>query len=385
MARNMIRQFFGTKLDSRIRVVREGDTLVTGRHTLQFVAAPMVHWPEVLMTYDRTDKLLLTADAFGCFDALNGRLFADEVDFDRDYMDAARRYYTNIVGKYGPQVQAVLKKAAALEIRMLLPLHGFVWRKYLEDILDKYDLWSRYEPEEKGVLIAYSSVYGNTESAANVLACRLAEAGVHLEMYDVSVTPVSYVLAAAFKFSHVVLATTTYNMGVFITMENLLHDIAQHNLKGRKYLLIENGSWSPAAAKGMEAILEPLGWERLAPTLTLKSALPEEKLAELEAMAAAVADDLAEEPPEREPVQDAPQRRWVCKVCGYVYEGAQLPEDYKCPLCGAAAMFFKEVENKPVKKWVCDICGFVYEGTELPADFRCPLCNAPASKFTEKA
>ncbi len=387
MARNMIRQFFGAKLDSRIRVVREGDTLVAGRHTLQFVAAPMVHWPEVLMTYDRTDKLLLTADAFGCFDALNGRLFADETDFDRDYMDAARRYYTNIVGKYGPQVQAVLKKAAALEIGMLLPLHGFVWRRDLDVILGKYDLWSRYEPEEKGVLIAYSSVYGNTESAANVLACRLAEAGVPLEMYDVSVTPVSYVLAAAFKFSHVVLATTTYNMGVFITMENLLHDVAQHNLKGRKYLLIENGSWSPAAAKSMEAILEPLGWERLAPTLTLKSALPEEKLAELEAMAAAVAADLGggEEPAEEPAAEEAPARRWVCKVCGYVYEGAELPADYKCPLCGAAAMFFKETENRSVKKWVCEICGFVYEGTELPADFRCPLCNAPASRFTEKA
>lgn len=385
MARNMIRQFFGSKLDSHIRTIKEGDTLTTGRHTLQFVAAPMVHWPEVMMTYDRTDKLLLTADAFGCFDALNGKLFADEVDFDRDYLDPARRYYTNIVGKYGPQVQAVLKKAAGLEIDMLLPLHGFVWRKDLDYILGKYDLWSRYEPEEQGVLIAYSSVYGNTESAANVLACRLAEQGVAVEMYDVSVTPVSYVLAAAFKYSHVALATTTYNMGVFITMENLLHDIAQHNLKGRKYLLIENGSWSPAAAKGIEAILEPLAWERLAPTLTIKSSLQEEKLQELEAMVAAVLSDLGPAGEEEEPAaESAPQRRWVCKVCGYVYEGAELPEDYKCPLCGAAAAFFKEVENKPVKKWVCKICGFVYEGTELPEDFRCPLCNAPASQFEEK-
>ncbi len=385
MARNMIRQFFGAKFDSHIRVVKEGDTLNTGRHTLQFVAAPMVHWPEVLMTYDRTDKLLLTADAFGCFDALNGRLFADEVNFDRDYLDAARRYYTNIVGKYGPQVQAVLKKAAGLEISMLLPLHGFVWREDLGYILGKYDLWSRYEPEEKGVLIAYSSVYGNTESAANVLACRLAEQGVTVEMYDVSVTPVSYVLAAAFRFSHVVLATTTYNMGVFITMENLLHDIAQHNLQSRKYLLIENGSWSPAAAKGMEAILEPLHWERLAPTLTIKSALPEEKLADLEAMAQAVLDDLGGGEEEQSAEAAAPARKFVCKVCGYVYEGEELPEDFKCPLCGAGAAFFKEVENKPVKQFVCKICGFVYEGAELPADFRCPLCNAPASMFEEKA
>jgi flavorubredoxin/rubredoxin len=384
MAKNMMRQFFGDKFDSHIHVIKEGDTLNTGRHTLQFVSAPMVHWPEVMMTYDRTDKLLLTADAFGCFNALNGRLFADEVNFDRDYLDPARRYYTNIVGKYGPQVQAVLKKAAGLEIGMLLPLHGFVWREDLGYILGKYDQWSRYEPEEQGVLIAYSSVYGNTESAANVLACRLAERGVTVEMYDVSVTPVSYVLAAAFKFSHVVLATTTYNMGVFITMENLLHDIAQHNLQSRKYLLVENGSWSPVAAKGMEAILEPLRWERLAPTLTIKSALPEEKLAELEAMAQAVINDLnggEEEQPEE---TAAPARKYVCKVCGYVYEGDELPEDYKCPLCGAGAAYFKEVENKPVKKYVCKLCGFVYEGTELPADFRCPLCNAPADMFEEK-
>ncbi|MBE6989637.1 MAG: MBL fold metallo-hydrolase [Ruminococcaceae bacterium] len=385
MARNMVRQFFGDKFDSHIHVVKEGDTLTTGRHTLQFVAAPMVHWPEVLMTYDRTDRLLLTADAFGCFDALNGRLFADEVDFDRDYLAPARRYYTNIVGKYGPQVQAVLKKAAALEIDMLLPLHGFVWREDLGYILGKYDLWSRYEPEEKGVLIAYSSVYGNTESAVNTLACRLAERGVTVEMYDTSVTPVSYVLAAAFRYSHVVLATTTYNMGVFITMENLLHDIAQHNLQGRRYALIENGSWSPAAAKGMEAILEPLHWDRMAPTLTIKSALAEEKLAELEAMADALTADLTGGEEEEAEQPAVPARRWVCKVCGYVYEGEELPADFKCPLCGAGAAFFKEAENRPVKKYVCRICGFVYEGTELPDDFHCPLCNAPASQFEEKA
>ena len=384
MAKNMMRQFFGDKFDSHIHVVKEGDTLTAGRHILQFVTAPMVHWPEVIMTYDRTDKLLFTADAFGCFDALNGRLFADEVNIDRDYLDPARRYYTNIVGKYGPQVQAVLKKAAGLEISMLLPLHGFVWRDDLGYILGKYDQWSRYEPEEQGVLIAYSSVYGNTESAANVMACRLAERGVNVEMYDVSVTPVSYVLSAAFRFSHVVLATTTYNMGVFITMENLLHDIAQHNLQSRKYLLIENGSWSPTAAKGMEAILEPLHWERLAPTLTIKSALPADKLADLEAMAQAVIDDLngGEEGQPEEAA--APARKFVCKVCGYVYEGEELPDDFKCPLCGAGAAYFKEVENKPVKKYVCKLCGFVYEGAELPADFRCPLCNAPAEMFQEK-
>ena len=213
-AKNMLAQFFGPGYEGRISVVKEGDTLCTGRHTLHFVAAPMVHWPEVLMTYDETDKLLLTADAFGTFGALNGALFADEVDFHRDYLDEARRYYTNIVGKYGAQVQAVLKKAGGLDIQMLLPLHGFVWRQDLGYILGKYDLWSRYEPEERGVVIAYASVYGGTENAANILACRLREQGVQVAMYDTSVTPASYILAAAFRFSHVVLAAPTYNAGV---------------------------------------------------------------------------------------------------------------------------------------------------------------------------
>ena len=184
MAKTMVGQFFGPELAGRITAVKEGETLCTGRHTLRFVAAPMVHWPEVMMTYDETDKLLLTADAFGCFGALNGALFADEVDFDRDYLDEARRYYTNIVGKYGPQVQAVLKKAETLDIEMLLPLHGFVWRQELDYFLGKYDLWSRYEPEVRGVMIAYASVYGNTENAANALACRLAEKGVKVKMFS---------------------------------------------------------------------------------------------------------------------------------------------------------------------------------------------------------
>ena len=295
MAKTMIGQFFGPELSDRITVVKEGDTLTTGRHTLQFVAAPMVHWPEVLMTYDQTDKLLLTADAFGCFGALNGRLFADEVDFDREYLAEARRYYTNIVGKYGTQVQAVLKKAGGLEIQMLLPLHGFVWRENLGYILGKYDLWSRYEPEERGVLIAYASVYGNTENAANVLACRLAEQGVKVEMFDTSVTPSSYILAQAFRLSHVVFAAPTYNGGVFITMEELLHDIAAHGLANRRYLLMENGSWAPAAGRFMAKILEPLkGWTEMDGTVSMRSALTEGQADTLAALAGAIAQDVKE-------------------------------------------------------------------------------------------
>ena len=253
----------------------------------------MVHWPEVLMTYDQTDRLLLTADAFGCFGALNGHLFNDEVNFDRDYLDEARRYYTNIVGKYGPQVQAVLKKASGLEIAMLLPLHGFVWRSDLGYILGKYDLWSRYEPETRGVLIAYASVYGNTENAANILACRLAERGVPVSLYDTSVTPSSYILADAFRLSHVVFAAPTYNAGVFITMEELLHDIAAHALPNRRYALLENGSWSVTSGREMKKILEPLkGWSEVSAPITVKSALREDQLAAIDALADALAADV---------------------------------------------------------------------------------------------
>ena len=340
MAKTMVGQFFGPEVAGRITVIKEGDTLCTGRHTLRFVAAPMVHWPEVMMTYDETDKLLLSADAFGCFGALNGHLFADEVDFDRDCLDECRRYYTNIVGKYGPQVKAVLDKAAKLDIAMLLPLHGFVWRKDLDYILHKHLLWSTYQPEVRGVLIAYASIYGDTESAANILACRLAEQGVPVTMRDTSVVPLSSIVSDAFKYSHIVLASATYNMGVFICMEQLLHDLAAHKLVNRRYAILENGSWSPAAGKGMEQIIEPLHWEKVSDTLTVKSALRPDQVLQLDTLADLLAKDVsrAEEKEEK----PAGGKRYVCKVCGYVYEGDTLPEDYKCPLCGAGPQYFAE-------------------------------------------
>ncbi len=342
MAKTMVGQFFGSETAGRITVIKEGETLCTGRHTLRFVAAPMVHWPEVMMTYDETDRLLLTADAFGCFGALNGALFADEVDFDRDYLDEARRYYTNIVGKYGPQVQAVLKKAVALDIEMLLPLHGFVWREELGYLLGKYDLWSRYEPEVRGVMIAYASVYGGTENAANVLACRLAEKGVRVKMFDASVTPASYIVSAAFQYSHLVFASTTYNMGIFVTMEQLLHDIAAHALASRRYALIENGSWSPASGRKMQTLLAPLpGWSEVEPVLTVKSALRPDQAAQMERLADNLAADVLAEKAEEDASGEA-KHRYVCKVCGYVYEGDELPADYKCPLCGAGAEYFRQ-------------------------------------------
>ena len=226
-------------------------------------------------------------------------------------------------------------------IAMLLPLHGFVWRKELGYLLHKYDLWSRYEPEERGVLIAYASVYGNTENAANILACRLSERGVKVQMFDTSVTPTSYILSAAFRYSHLVFAATTYNAGVFITMEELLHDIAAHDLQNRRVVLLENGSWAPASGKGMQKILQPLkGWQQMEDTFTIRSALREDQTMQLERLAATLAADVQAAAPAEEKPEG--QHRYVCKVCGYVYEGDSLPEDYKCPLCGAGAEYFKQ-------------------------------------------
>ena len=341
-AKNMIGQFFDEETAGHVTVVKDGESLCTGRHTFAFYSAPMVHWPEVVVSYDQTDKILFSADAFGTFGALNGPLFADEVDFDRDVLDEARRYYANIVGKYGAQVQSVLQKAAGLDIRMLLPLHGHVWRRELGYILGKYELWSRYEPEVRGVMIAYASVYGNTENAANVLACRLAEKGVKVKMFDASVTPASYIVSDAFKYSHLVFAATTYNMGIFVTMEQLLLDIAAHQLAERRYALIENGSWSPVSGKKMDALLSPLkGWSAIEAPLTVKSALRPDQEAQIERLADTIAADVAKDPAS-DTDENGEKHRFVCKVCGYVYEGGTLPEDYKCPLCGAGAEYFRE-------------------------------------------
>ena len=303
----MLAQFFSLDLSDRLHVVKEGDTLCVGRHTLTFVMAPMVHWPEVMMTYDLTDKILFSADAFGTFGALNGRLFNDETDFMSENLDEARRYYTNIVGKYGPQVQAVLKKAAGLEINYVCPLHGFVWRSHFGDFLEKYLLWSSYTPEEKSVLLAYASVYGHTENAANLLAVKLTERGVRVRMYDTSVTPASFILSDAFRCSHLVFAATTYNAGMFVTMENLLHDIANHNLQNRKVAILENGSWAPASGKLMREALSKLkNIEFIGENITLLSALREDQIAQLDALADAIAADIRPVPASVAASADAP-------------------------------------------------------------------------------
>ena len=279
----MIKQYFDFDIDSRVQIVEEGDTLNTGKHTYTFLMAPMVHWPEVMVTYDLTDKILFSADAFGTFGALNGHIFADEVDFNRDFMDEARRYYTNIVGKYGQQVQALLAKASTVDIKMICPLHGFVWRKRLNDFITKYQQWSTYTPEENAVMIAYASVYGNTENAAEILACKLADRGVHTVMFDVSVTHASEIVAAAFRYSHLVFASTTYNAGIFVEMENLLHDIAAHNIQNRKIALIENGSWAPASGQLMKELLAKTeNTTFIGENITVKSSLKENQLANID-------------------------------------------------------------------------------------------------------
>ena len=289
----MLTQFFNYDFSSDVLPVKEGDTLSTGRHELTFVMAPMVHWPEVMFTYDKTDGILFSADAFGTFGALNGRLFADETDFFNDDLNEARRYYTNIVGKYGQQVQMALKKAAGLDIKLVCPLHGYVWRKDFDRYLEKYRLWSTYEPEEKGVLIAYASVYGHTANAANILACKLCDRGIKVKMYDTSVTPASYILSDSFKYSHLVFASTTYNNGIFVNMEDLLHDIVNHNLQNRKVAIIENGSWAPASGKLMrEEISKMKNMEIIGDGIKLLSALKEDQLSQIDALADAIAESI---------------------------------------------------------------------------------------------
>lgn len=293
----MIKQFFTFDVDSRCVVVKEGDTLATGSHTLTFLMAPMVHWPEAMVTYDITTKTLFSADAFGTFGALSGNLFADEVNFERDWLDDARRYYVNIVGKYGTQVQALLKKAATVDIDMICPLHGPVWRSNIAWFVDKYQKWSTYTPEEDAVMIAYASVYGNTENTANILAAKLAERGAkRIAMYDVSATHPSVIVAEAFRCSHLVFASTTYNAGIFCNMETALLDIAAHNLQNRTVALIENGSWAATSGKLMREILAKLkNITVLENTVSLKSSLKEGQLPALDALADAIIASMKKE------------------------------------------------------------------------------------------
>ena len=281
-------------LTNRTLEVKEKDTLCLGSHTLQFFFAPMVHWPEVMVTYDQTSCTLFSADAFGSFCALDGAMFDDELDLDKQWLPEARRYYGNIVGKYGLQVQAALKKLSGLEIKTICPLHGIIWRSNLGYLLNKYDLWSRYQPEEQAVAVFYGSMYGNTENAANYVAHQLAQQGVrNVAVYDVSKTDISYLISEVFRCSHLVIASPTYNNGVYPAIHNLMHDMQALSLQNRTVALIENGSWAPSCGKQMQALLaEMKNMNQLEPMVAIRSSMSEENRQELDGLCATIAASL---------------------------------------------------------------------------------------------
>lgn len=283
----MMKNFFSFDVDSRVHLVAEMDTLCTGKHTFAFVMAPMVHWPEVMVTYDATTKTLFAADAFGTFGALGGNLYADEVNFQTEWLDDARRYYTNIVGKYGTQVQALLKKAAALDIAIICPLHGPVLKDNLAHYINLYDIWSSYRAESEGVMIAYTSVYGHTKAAAELLNDKLNEFGCKkVILCDLARCDMAEAVEDAFRYGKLVLATTTYNADIFPFMRTFIEHLTERNYQNRTVGFIENGAWAPMAAKVMRAMLEKSKDITYLPTtVTIKSALKSVSIAQIEQMA----------------------------------------------------------------------------------------------------
>ena len=293
--KQMLFQFFEFKKDieNNFHIVKEGDTIKTGKHEFTFYMAPMVHWPEVMVSYDKTDMILFSADAFGSFGALNGNIFDDEVNF-MEKIPEYRRYYSNIVGKYGTQVNMLLNKAKNLEIEMICPLHGLIIRKNIAKMFEKYILWSNYIPEEKSVLIVYASVYGGTQNAAEVLSYKLSDLGVkNMKIYDVSKTHRSFILSDAFKYSHIVIASTTYNNGIFVNMEHFISDIIKHNLQHRTYAIIENGSWACNCGASIKDKLSELkGSNFIESKLTIKSSIKNSQEAEVENLAKEIKQSL---------------------------------------------------------------------------------------------
>ncbi len=283
-----ISQFYSFNALERAKVVKEGDVLNTGKHSFTFVLAPMVHWPEVMVTYDTFTKVLYSADAFGTFGALSGNLFADEVEFEKEWLDDARRYYINIVGKYGVQTQNLLKKASALDIAMIAPLHGPIWRENLSWFIDKYVTWSSYKAEDEGIVIVYSSIYGNTEQAMNYLALSLADKGVkNIHMYDASKTDQSILLSECFRYSKAVFASSTYNLEIFPKMEGLLLDLKAHLYQNKKIGLVECGTWALQSGKKMSELLSSMKNIEicLGRSVSILSSAKEETLAELDKLA----------------------------------------------------------------------------------------------------
>lgn len=291
---DMMAQFFGDELKNEKIVVKEGDTVSLGKHELSFYTAPMVHWPEVMVTYESFEKVLFSADAFGTFGALNGNIFNDEYDIDRDWLQDYRRYYTNICGKYGMQVQSLLKKALTLDIQMICPLHGPVWRSNLVYIINKYDLWSKYEAEGNSVMIAYASIYGNTENAAYYLANELSKLGVKdIAMYDASSTDVSYLISETLRCSHIVLMSATYNLEIYPKMDDYISDMKRLNVSNKTFAIVDNGTWAPTAGKKMREAVETLKSCKICEnTTTIKSAVNGGNAAALAALAKEIAAEI---------------------------------------------------------------------------------------------
>lgn len=284
----MIKQFFDFDIDSRVELVKEGDVFSTGSHELTFVMAPMVHWPEVMLTYDKTEKVLFSADAFGSFGALNGNIFMDPAEYVL-YKDEARRYYANIVGKYGAQVSAVLAKAAALDIEIIAPLHGYVWKDGKEQILESYKTWASFEAEEDGVAVIYGSIYGGSALAAEIIAGKLADKGYKTQVIDVTAKHTSYSVSAAWKFSKIVLVTPTTDGGVFSRMDNTVSALVAHNLQKRKIAIVDNGTWAATAGKAIRAAFEKCkDIEIIEASFSFKSRLKEDDLAKVDELVAAL-------------------------------------------------------------------------------------------------
>ena len=289
-------QYYSLDIAANRLEVREGEELSLGETMLRFYMAPMVHWPEVMMTFEVSRGILFSADAFGAFGALSGNLFADEVDFENLYLDETRRYYANIVGRFGPQAQAALAKLQGEDIRMISPLHGPLWRKNLGYILEKYDRWTRYEPEKKGVALFYASMYGNTENAMAALSDKLGKRGVlDMRMYDVSKTHASYIIADIWKYSHFAVGSPTYNMAVYYPVDILLHELAALNLQNRKAVVIGNHTWASAALKGITQRLADMKNIEVLGTLDIRSALKPADEPRLDALADTLAASVLKE------------------------------------------------------------------------------------------
>lgn len=289
-----IEQLFNFDKKNDYYEVKEQDEICLGEHTLKFYFAPMVHWPEVMFTYETKKKILFSADAFGTFGALNGNIFSDEIDFEPVYLSEARRYYTNIVGKYGPQVQNILKKLSDTDINMICSLHGPIWRKNLNYILDKYNKWSNYEPEKQGVILVYASMYGHTENAVSIIANKLSERGVKdMRIYDVSKTHPSYIIADAWKYSNIVFGSPTYNMGLYYGMEFLIREMARLNFQNRKVSLIGNGTWANRAVKIMKELLEGMkNMDIVGTPLEIKSSMKKEQEGEFDKLAESICNSV---------------------------------------------------------------------------------------------